>query len=149
MNIDQFTCKALSMNENEWVVGNAVAVTHGGIYSIKCFDSGLSLLVHKETICQYSGWNDSEDKPIFHGDRLELVNDEGGTIIVMCEYGKVERKLVSLSGDINTCEISGFYFRIELTDRITFPIVKNYQGVNDVTIMKVIGNVFDIKNISV
>lgn len=72
---------------------------------------------------------------IYQDDIIELINDRGEKIQVVCCYGKAQR--VMSSGKL--VEITGFYFRCN--NFPTYPIITNYKGVHDTTMFKVIGNI--------
>lgn len=94
------------------------------------------------TVGLYFGRPDKNGVKIYQGDIIELINDEGVPIRVLCEYGTVQRRIVAGNGVANLCDITGFYFRTE-TGHNTFPIFENYLGKNDVEIFEVIGNIID------
>lgn len=149
MNDNQFLCKAVNVFSDDWISGYPLpdADIKNRWYLMFSYADGFDKFeVRPETICQYSGWKDKDGEKIFRGDKLKLINAEGKEIIVICEFGKIERNLVTLMGDITTCEISGFYFSRDGEENSkTFPIVKNYKGVHDTSIMKIIGNIYDTK----
>ena len=115
---------------------NALELTKEGYTKTFRFDNSSS----ENLIWLLSfGQNDKKGKEIFEGDIIELIDDVGNTIRIICEYGKVKRNI--LGSVLNLCEITGFSFR--KNDFSTFPIVRNYKGVNDVELFEVIGNIYE------
>jgi len=94
------------------------------------------------------GQPDSKGKQIFEGDILELSNKDGKRVVVVCVFGTAGRQLRNFVGEINECQITGFYFLINKRYP-TFPIVKNYAGKNDLEIMTIIGNIVENKELIV
>lgn len=98
--------------------------------------------VHPETVGEYSGYILPEDKrKIFEGDRFKVINDSGKEVEVICEFGMARRTIMG-----NEVDISCFYFLVsEYDGKKTFPIVKNYAGVHDLSMFRYVGTVHDDK----
>ena len=88
-----------------------------------------------------SGWFDKNKKEIFEEDILELTNECGDLISIICKFGSVKRKIYTSEDVYPEVEINGFYFLINTQNgKKTFPIVKNYLGKHDCEIMQITGN---------
>lgn len=98
----------------------------------------LTSLVDPETIQMYSGFNDKNNKEIYEMDIIQLVDEDGNIIKVVCEFGTAKRDIYG-----NLVEIHGFYFRRLYDDKKTFPIIKNYAGKHDTELFEIIGNLKD------
>lgn len=85
---------------------------------------------------------DKNGKAIYVNDIVALENNDKDNIIATCRFGTIEREIVSHDGkSTNNCNITGFYF--EVNGKPTLPIVNNYLGISDCSIMEVIGTVHD------
>jgi uncharacterized phage protein (TIGR01671 family) len=94
--------------------------------------------VDPKTVGRYSGLNDKYDNEIYEGDIIELINEDGEIIRVVCEFGTARREMCG-----RTVDITGFYFTLPWNGRKTFPIVNNYAGKHDLDLFEVIGNIHD------
>ncbi len=103
------------------------------------------ILSRYEIVMLCSGLKDGNGKEIYEEDILELVNEDGKKITVICKFGTVQRELRNFVGDIHSCEITGFHFLIK-NRYPTFPVAKNYLGVCDLEIMTIIGNTYENKD---
>ena len=88
-------------------------------------------------IMQYFGKKDKKDKEIYAEDIINLINENGESINVVCEFGIARRKIFE-----NIVDITGFYFKLP-NGKKTFPIVNNYCGKHDLELFEVIGNTFE------
>jgi hypothetical protein len=86
-----------------------------------------------------SPWHDRNGKQIYDGDILEIVDDRGVTIRVICQYGEHVRTMDS--GFAVT--IAGFAFVRLYDNHPTFPVLNNYAGKSDLEIIEIIGNRFE------
>jgi uncharacterized phage protein (TIGR01671 family) len=96
--------------------------------------------VDRDTVGQFTGLCDKNGKKIFEGDIIELINADGETIRVLCEFGNAKRDIYG-----NLVEITGFYF-LRNDGKKTFPIINNYAGKHDLELFEVIGNIHDNPN---
>ena len=90
-----------------------------------------------DKVMQFTGLHDKNGKEIYEGDIISLIDDVGDEILVICEFGTVQREIYGQT--LNLCDITGFYFRKD--NRATFPIVNNYAGKHDLELFEVIGNI--------
>lgn len=98
------------------------------------WNEGYSLI--SRDLC--SGFKDRWKEIIFVGDIIELTNEDGEEIRVVCEFGSVKRDIYG-----NLVEIVGFYFRILPNGRKTFPIVNNYLGKHDIELFEIVGSIYE------
>lgn len=92
-------------------------------------------------VLHYSLYKDRKGTPIYEGDIISLKNEVGEDITAVCERGLCEREVVSIPNVTHNVDISSFY--LVVNGRKTFPIRKNYLGVSDLSIMEVIGNIYE------
>ena len=151
------TCIGKSKKTGEWIEGYHIASEYNGGSGqveieiiipfsncfVRDFEKGPTLLweslnteILPGTARRYSGFRDKHGSKIFEGHILELLNQNGEIIKVVCEYGLAEREIFE-----NTVHIMGFYFSV--SGRKTFPIVNNDAGVHDLELMSIIGNKID------
>jgi len=86
----------------------------------------------------YSGMNDKNNTPIYDGDILKIILDNGIEAKYICRFGITQREFNG-----NLLDISCFYFENILTGFHAFPIVHNYAGKHDLEMLEIIGNIFD------
>lgn len=89
-------------------------------------------------LMQYTGLKDKNGNEIYEGDIIQLTDDTGSLIKVICEFGTARRDIHG-----NTVDITGFYFKRLYDNKKTFPIVYNYAGKHDLELFEVIGNIYD------
>lgn len=92
---------------------------------------------------QYTGLKDKNDKEIYEGDIVSVL-DENNVFDV--RFGSVKRNIMGF--DTNTVypvEISCFYFHRDGLPH--FSITKNHLGKHDLKNTKVIGNIFENKEL--
>lgn len=92
--------------------------------------------VEKNTVGLRSGWFDKNKKFIHTGDIIQLKNENGQFIQVICKFGIAERDIYG-----NKVEIIGFYFERE-DGKKTFPIIDNYAGRHDTELFEIIGDIY-------
>jgi uncharacterized phage protein (TIGR01671 family) len=95
-------------------------------------------------LMQYTGLKDKEGKEIYESDIVKLVNADGDTIYVVCEYGIVRRDVIGGNGPVEV-DIPCFYFKSN--GHKTFPIVNNYAGKHDLELFEVVGNIHQHPNL--
>ena len=115
----------------QWCKEDQVFVEPSG----RLFIDGVE--AHNSEVSWNSGWTDSKDIPIFTGDVLELVNEDGELINILCEFGSILRIIYN-----KTVEIRGFYFKAIEHNRRSFPLKENYLGKHDTKISTIIGNIY-------
>lgn len=87
----------------------------------------------------YSNFNDKNNQEIYEGDIIELINEHGVKIQVVCKSGRSTRAIQGKAVDI-----IGFYF--EHKDGFhSFPIVNNYLNKHDTDLFEIIGNIYNDK----
>lgn len=111
-------------------------------HAIYKHDSSYPEYYESVKLMERSPWFDRSKIAIWEGDILQLCNEDNDIIRVICEKGTAKREL---SGYL--CEINGWYFRIIINDKKTFPIIDNYRSVHDTEIMSVIGNIYQTPNL--
>lgn len=87
-------------------------------------------------VMQWSGMQDKNNKDIYEGDIISLVNDVNETVFVVCKYGIARRQIFE-----NTVDIPCFYFELPCGKK-SFPIVENYAGKHDLELFEVVGNIY-------
>jgi hypothetical protein len=90
---------------------------------------------------QYSGYEVKGKAMVYEGDIVELKNEDGKKITAVCEYGRARRNMAAEMDQTIRVDIEGFYFKLS-DGKKTFPIVENYAGKHDLSIMKKVGNIF-------
>lgn len=113
------------------------------VHCSNVMDGDEWIFIDQAEVMISSGWKDKNGRDIFLGDEVELTNDAGVKVKVICHYGMAERDLISLSSTAQSlrCELSGFYFKSYMGHSL-YPIVNNYAGVHDTQIMEVVGNIY-------
>lgn len=105
-------------------------------------DGSINYINRTETkdlvLMRYSGLLDKHGTEICESDIIELVDDTGSTIRVVCEFGTAQRVIHG-----SRVDITGFYFRRLCDSKKTFPIVNNYAGKHDLELFEIIGNIYE------
>jgi len=79
----------------------------------KCFTPFLRLSALE--LLQFSNWQDKFDQEIYAGDIVNLINEDGKSINVLCKFGTVRRYIFE-----NEVDINGFYFESVIKGYVLF-----------------------------
>lgn len=129
------------VDNGEWVYGSLVSLADKYLVAVPTetnnFTTYVSFKVDPSTIGQFTELYDRNGKEIYEGDIINLINEDGDSINVVCEFGTARRKIFQ-----NVVDITGFYFKLSDGSK-TFPIVCNYLGEHDLDLFEVIGNIYE------
>jgi uncharacterized phage protein (TIGR01671 family) len=126
------------VDNGEFIEGCYFKRWTGARYKHYIIDWLIEYEVIPETVGQFTGLHDKNGNEIYEGDIIQLVDDSGETIIVVCEFGTARREIYG-----NVVDIIGFYFKRLCDGKKTFPIVCNYAGKHDTEIFEIVGNIYE------
>ena len=90
-------------------------------------------------IMQFTGLLDRQGQEIYEEDVVAIEAEDGRTNKLVVRFGIARREMKS--GWM--VDIPSFYFDLIGGDFKAFPIVKNYKGVHDLSIMEILGNIYE------
>ena len=135
--------RAKAIDDGRWVSGELHTMTHRPHIHINALEKAD---IDPDTIGEYTGWRDKNDKPIFEGDILSLIIPDGTARLFVVEWKNQLRHLKPLKGfiDDNTpVEISGWCFR--WGQHHLLPSYIGHQP--DYKRMEIVGNIYDNANL--
>ncbi len=130
---------------NNWVHGPGHEINlFGETILLGGFMRGIGLEELNDCVAlQYTGMKDKNGKEIYEGDFVSVVDENN---IFDIRFGKVKRTVVGIdAATLHLVEINCFYFH-----RDGFPyfsITYNFIGKHDLDDTKIIGNIFQNKNL--
>ena len=151
--MDRYICRAKRKDNNEWVEGVYYKQTHfygdesERYYIITStealnYDQALEYFeVDPNTICQYTGWNDSNKTPIFEKDVVEFVGPNTHRDLIWWNNEMSEMEAVPVDG----IEFNGYDFwngKYPKANYSTFCLMMQDPW-GDFKEIKVTGNIID------
>jgi len=127
---------------NKWVIGHFLPKSSSDPKivqpEIRPYSEYKEYSIIPETLGLFTNRSDKNGTRIFEGDIIELPNEKGEMVRVVCCFGPAER---DING--NMVDIMGFHY-VNLHDSFkSFPITENYQGKTDYELFEIIGNLHD------
>lgn len=135
--------RAKAIDDGRWVQGEPHLMSSHPHIHVSALES---VNIKADTLGQYTGWKDKNNKPIFEGDICKLVIPDGSTRLFRVEWKSQTRHLKPLKGfddDGTPVEISGWCFRWG-----KHTLLPSYIGyVSDYKRMEVVGNIYENKEL--
>lgn len=140
------------MDKGEWIEGSLLCYDVEGMIACRIIESlltggrearAIAYEVDPETVCEYTGEIDKNNRRIFENDITKLVLSNGEVRYFRVSFKKVVRKVLchpDFDDDIAKVELNAVCF--EWNGYELFPCIDD-NGVSDASKMEVVGNIFD------
>lgn len=116
-----------------WVYGNLTHYPLTDEYYIN------DIRVFRSSVGMFSNWYDVDRNSIFEGDRLELVDDAGDLIEVVCRFSEIYRTVKTTDEIESNVLIQGFYFYRKHDSFNSLPIRSTRAGESTLERVRIIG----------